>query len=236
MRLPPADIGRIGFAIGHLVDGSAPAVEGLAEQAAAFAGATASALEQAERPLIISGVNCRSAPVLKAAANVAWALRGKGKNASLCLVMPECNSFGLALLSDRGLDAAFEDAQAGDDIAIVLENDLYRRLQIDKADDFLAAFRRVVVIDHLFHRTALGADMRPAGSDLRRRGRDIRQQRRPGSALFPGISAGRPHPAGLAMAYGSHGAAGTSGRKDMAQPRRPHRLHGQSGPPAGRGR
>ncbi len=159
MRLPPADIGRIGFAIGHLVDGSAPAVEGLAGQAAAFAGAAASALEQAERPLIISGVNCRSAPVLKAAANVAWALRGKGKNASLCLVMPECNSFGLALLSDRGLDAAFEDAQAGDDIAIVLENDIYRRLQIDKADDFLAAFHRVVVIDHLFHRTALGADM-----------------------------------------------------------------------------
>jgi NADH-quinone oxidoreductase subunit G len=73
--------------------------------------------------------------------------------------MPECNSFGLALLSDRGLDAAFEDAQAGHDIAIVLENDIYRRLQIDKADDFLAAFRRVVVIDHLFHRTALGADM-----------------------------------------------------------------------------
>jgi NADH-quinone oxidoreductase subunit G len=159
LRLPPADIGRVGFAIGHAIDRRALRVEGLPEETASVASAIASALEQAERPLIISGVTCRSEAVLKAAANIAWALRSKGKNASLCLVMPECNSFGLGLLSARGLDAAFEDAHAGADVAIVLENDLYRRAEMDEVDDFLLGFRQVVVIDHLFHRTALKADM-----------------------------------------------------------------------------
>ncbi len=70
--------------------------------------------------------------VLKAAANIARALARIGKKASLCLAMPECNSFGLGLLSGRGLDAAIEDAQAGADVAIILENDLYRRLEIDR--------------------------------------------------------------------------------------------------------
>jgi NADH-quinone oxidoreductase subunit G len=97
--------------------------------------------------------------VLKAAANIAWALAAIGKNASLCLVMPECNSFGLGLLSGQGLDAAFGDAHAGADVAIVLENDLYRRAETDQVDDFLRVIRHPVVIDHLFHRTALKADM-----------------------------------------------------------------------------
>jgi NADH-quinone oxidoreductase subunit G len=159
LRPPPPDISRIGFAISHEIDRPAPPVEGLPEGAASLASTIASALVQAERPLIISGVSCRSEAVLKAAANIAWALAGIGKNASLCLVMPECNSFGLGLLSSRGLDGAIEDAQAGADIAIVLENDLYRRLEMDEVDDFLLSFRHVVVIDHLFHRTALKADM-----------------------------------------------------------------------------
>ena len=159
LRLPPADISRIGFAIGHEIDKLAPQVDGLSEGIASIASAIASALEQAERPLIISGASCRSEAVLKAAANIARALTGKGKKASLSLVMPECNSFGLGLLTAPGLDAASWDAQAGADIAIVLENDLYRRLEIDEVDDFLLAFRHVVVIDHLFHRTALKADM-----------------------------------------------------------------------------
>ncbi len=159
LSLPPADIGRIGFAIAHEIDRSAPPVDGLPEDAASAVRAVASALEQAERPLVVSGLGCRDDAVLKAAANIARALCAKGKHASLCLVMPECNSLGLGLLSARGLDEAYEDAQAGADVAIVLENDLYRRLEIDEADDFFRAFLHVVSIDHLFHRTGLGADM-----------------------------------------------------------------------------
>jgi NADH-quinone oxidoreductase subunit G len=158
-RPSPPDIGRIGFAIAHEIDGAAPQVCGLPEGAAPLAAAIASALKQARRPLIVSGLSCRSEAVLKAAANIAWALAGTGRNASLCLVMPECNSVGLGLLSAPGLDAALEDAQAGADVAIVLENDLYRHLEIDQADRFFRALRHLVVIDHLFHRTALKADM-----------------------------------------------------------------------------
>ena len=163
----------------------------------------------------------------------------KGKNASLCLVMPECNSFGLGLLSAPGLDAAFEDAQAGADVAIVLENDLYRRLQIDEADDFLAAFRPCGRDRPPVSPDRPGGGHGAAGGDLRGRGRDARQQRRPGPALFPGISRRRPGPAELAMAHRCHGVAGASGSADLAQPRRPHRLHGEGGPlarPRGRRR
>jgi NADH-quinone oxidoreductase subunit G len=213
LRPPPADIARIGFAIGHAIDRLAPPVDGLPEDAASLASAIASALEQAERPLIVSGVTCRSEAVLKAAANIAWALAGIGKNAALCLVMPECNSFGLGLLSAPGLDAAFEEAHAGADVAIILENDLYRRLETDQVDDFLRAFRQVVVIDHLLHRTALKADMvLPAatfaeadGTLVNNEGRAQRYfqvfpaggQVRPGWQWLLGVMASQGHPAAL---------------------------------------
>ncbi len=159
LRLPPPDVSRAGFAVAHLIDPGSPAVEGLPEEIAKRAGAIAAALRQAERPLVISGVGCRDEAVLKAAANIAQALTRKGKRAALSLVLPECNSLGLALLSDRGLDVAYDDTEKGADVAIILENDLYRRLEIDKARDFLAPFNTRVVVDHLFHRTSLEADM-----------------------------------------------------------------------------
>ena len=63
----------------------------------------------------------RSAALVQAAANVAWALPG----CALSFIAPECNSFGLALMTDPSLDAASRPSR---DAAIVLENDLYRRL------------------------------------------------------------------------------------------------------------
>ena len=48
----------------------------------------AAALQEAERPLVVAGAGCGSEDVLRAAANVAWALQRKGRPARLCLTVP----------------------------------------------------------------------------------------------------------------------------------------------------
>ena len=159
-RMSPAGIARTGLMVAHLIDGDAPAVEGLSADGASMAAAIASALEEAERPLVVSGVNCASEAVLRAGANIARALCRKGKTASLSFVLAECNSFGLALMGPKGLDEVLAGPEAiGAEVGIILENDLFRRAEMDRVDAFLQGLRHVVVIDHLFHRTALKADM-----------------------------------------------------------------------------
>ncbi len=44
----------------------------------------ASALKNAQRPVIVSGTGCMNQAVIEAAANVAWALCSIGKQADLC--------------------------------------------------------------------------------------------------------------------------------------------------------
>ncbi|MGD0231680.1 MAG: NADH-quinone oxidoreductase subunit NuoG [Syntrophorhabdales bacterium] len=158
-RAAPGDIARIGFAVAHEIDSASPPAAGLTEADQSLAAGIASSLMASERPLVVSGVKCASEPVLRAAANVARALAARGREARLCLVMPECNSLGLGLMADNALDDAFLEAKAGPDTAIILENDLYRRAAPRDVDEFLVALRHVVVIDHLSHPTALKADM-----------------------------------------------------------------------------
>src|SRR6185437_6976721 len=113
-------IARLGYAVARTLDPEAAAlrasaasgslagqivqavraVTGLGKQASGAPDADfetmtqriARALNGAERPLVISGLGCRSGPVLKAAANVVRALQRNGKAARLALAVPECNS------------------------------------------------------------------------------------------------------------------------------------------------
>jgi len=156
-RSPPSSIARLGFAVAGLIDQEAPPVSDLGQKAAAFASRVAQALSAADEPVIISGPGSLDLNVLKAAANVARALRRRGKRAFLCLTAPECNSIGLSLLTRKGLDEA--SAEAGDGaLCLIVENDLYRRMGAADAEMFLSSFRQVVAIDYLYHRTLLGAD------------------------------------------------------------------------------
>ena len=124
----------------------------LSEAMLALAAEIAQALKTAKRPLVISGPSNRSAALIQAAANVAWALPG----ASLAFTAPECNSLGLALMDAPALDAALE-AQA--DTVIILENDLYQRLPAPVVDKFLARFQHVVALDHLETATTAKAEL-----------------------------------------------------------------------------
>ncbi|MGE8392850.1 NADH-quinone oxidoreductase subunit NuoG [Pseudomonas sp. BIGb0427] len=145
----PDDLARIGFAVAHAIDPSAPAVDGLDAEALALAKRIADALVAANRPLVVAGTSLASNALIEAAANIAKALKLREKNGSLSLVVPEANSLGLAMLGGESIDAALDAVIEGKaDAIVVLENDLFSRVAAAKVDAALAAAKVVIVADH----------------------------------------------------------------------------------------
>lgn len=145
----PDDLARIGFAVAHALDATAPAVEGLEPEALELAQRIADALLAARRPLIIAGTSLGSKALIEAAANIAKALKLRDKAGSISLIVPEANSLGLALLGGDSVDAALQAVIDGKaDAIVVLENDLYTRTDAAKVDAALSAAKVVIVADH----------------------------------------------------------------------------------------
>lgn len=156
----PDDIARLGFAVAHALDAEAPDVPDLSPEARDLAQRIADALRNAERPLVLSGTGLRSEAVIQAAANVAQALHGQGHPARLCFAVPACNSLGLTLMGGKSLESAFDSIQQGTaDTIIILENDLYRRMDRSSVDALMAAARHVIVLDYLEHETTKQAQI-----------------------------------------------------------------------------
>lgn len=156
----PDDIARLGFAIAHELNPSAPEIPALTEETSLLAKEIAHFLKNAKRPLIISGTSLFSESIVQAAANIATALCAGSNAAALCYAVPECNSMGLGIMGGRNLDEAF--TVMDDDLAdtvIILENDLYRRADAGKINAFLDRAIHVIVLDHILTRTALRADV-----------------------------------------------------------------------------
>ena len=136
-----------GFSIAHAIDGSFVGA-GRDE----FTEAAAAALQAAQRPLIIAGCGSGQAAAIRGAANVAWALNGRGKDVMLALTGLEANSYGVALLGGGlPLQEALRRMARGAP-AVVLENDLLRRARNDRID-----LSNAVVLDALETPTAEGA-------------------------------------------------------------------------------
>ena len=152
--------GKIGFAIAHEIDSSAPAVKGLSKEEQALVITVAESLKKAEQPLVISGTGSMSAELLDAAANIATALSDSKKNkANLALVSAEANSMGLALLM-TGSNNSLEEAMASDsESVIVLENDLYRRAPSEQVDNFIQGLKQLTVLDSMKTRTGEQANL-----------------------------------------------------------------------------
>ena len=156
----PEDLARIGFAVAHAIDASAPAVPGLDDEALGLAQRIADALVNAKRPLVVSGTSLGNDSLIEAAANIAKALALRAKAGSLSLIVPEANSLGLAMLGGESLDAALDALIEGRaDALVVLENDLYTRAPKAKVDAALAAAKVVIVADHQQTATTDRADL-----------------------------------------------------------------------------
>jgi NADH-quinone oxidoreductase subunit G len=166
-RGAPDDIARLGFAVAHAIDGEAPDVNGLADETRTLADRIARALVEAERPVVVSGMSCRSEAVLEAAAQVAWALHRKGRTQTrLAFTMPEANSYGLGLIEHRTLSDAIEEVRRGGiETAVILENDLFRRAPSGQVKEFLRGIRHLIVLDGLSTPTSDAAELVfPAGT------------------------------------------------------------------------
>ncbi|NLF13730.1 MAG: NADH-quinone oxidoreductase subunit NuoG [Anaerolineaceae bacterium] len=157
----PGDLARLGFAVARALQPALPRVPGLPAELEDLAGAIADGLRRAKRPLVISGTSCGSLELIQAAANVAWSL-----GAELSLVVPECNSLGLAMMGGGSLEAAREAVQGQENVAVVvLENDLYRRMDDGAAASLLQEAAYVVAVDHLSSPTTHEANLvLPAGT------------------------------------------------------------------------
>lgn len=163
-RAQVAEQAQLGFAVAHAIDPSAPAVTGLSAETAQLASAIAQALLAAEKPLVVSGTALLDESLVKAAINVALALKAKGKNLSLSLCLREANSLGVALLGahtgELSLEAALEKITSGNaDTLVIVENDLYQRAPKVLVDQALAAAKRVILLDHQRTATAEAAHM-----------------------------------------------------------------------------
>lgn len=169
VKAKPDDIASLGFQIAGLISVKEPASVSGKEQAAVSGDNSVSEsvkdynpaadndlvsgiveqLKYAKNPVVITGVHSGSAAVIQAAADVASALANAGKNTGLCIVLPESNSMGLAMMEGKALDEAIHLVQKGEGhTVVVLENDLYRRSSKEKIDNLLAKSKVVIALDH----------------------------------------------------------------------------------------
>ncbi|WP_136068235.1 NADH-quinone oxidoreductase subunit NuoG [Modicisalibacter radicis] len=147
--LAPDDIARLGFAVAHAIDSTAPAVEGLDEATRREAETIAERLLAARRPLVIGGGSLGSPAVIEAAGSVARALSRSAREGSLLLVRGEANSTGLTMLGGESLEWALDELDgARADAVVILENDLYRRAPRTRVDAALERAETVITLDH----------------------------------------------------------------------------------------
>jgi NADH-quinone oxidoreductase subunit G len=165
-RGAPDDIARFGFAVGHFLDPRLPEVAGLKSDELQLAQEIADQLRNAKRPVVISGASTETASIMKAAANIAYALHKTNPSTRIALTLPDCNSMGLAMMGGYRLKDAFDAVLNGfADTVIIMENDLYRHGRRDIVDKVLATAKNVIVVDHLNHKTTQQAHIViPAGT------------------------------------------------------------------------
>jgi NADH-quinone oxidoreductase subunit G len=155
----PDNLARLGFAIANRLNALVPAAQ-LDRETQDRAAVIAAALQQAKRPVIISGTGCYNEALIRAAFDIAAALNTPEREARLAFVMPEANSMGLAMMNAAGFENAVLRATRENNImAIVLENDLYRNVPAHIADLFFNSCGHCIVFDTLNNATTQKADV-----------------------------------------------------------------------------
>ena len=150
----------VGSAIASSLNGKAPVPKKIPEEHKNFAEKIAASLKGAKNPLIISGITSGDEDILHAGMNIATALLSTGKKVMFTVVLPECNSMGLAFIPGKPLDDAVSlGIDEKIDTLVILENDLYRRATKESVDHLFESCRQIIVLDHLENQTSLHADI-----------------------------------------------------------------------------
>ena len=156
----PDDLARLGFAMAAAIRGTVSDGPQLPKELSELAHKIATALGNAQRPVVVAGTTGAGEAIVRAAANVAWALAEQGRSAGLSYVLPESDSLGLTLLGGEPLEEAIRAVEEGQaDTVIVLENDLYRRAPVERVDRFVESAKHLIVLDYLENRTTARGDI-----------------------------------------------------------------------------
>ena len=159
-KATPDQIARLAYHVALLIKEPALKIKDLDIEQQQLAERIAKVLVRAKNPLIVTGIHSGSAEIIKASANISYALSGAGKKNSLSILFPECNSLGLGLMGGKTLQEAIELVHQGEaDTLIILENDLYRRADRETIDQYLSKSKKVIVMDHLVNDTTAKADI-----------------------------------------------------------------------------
>lgn len=154
-RLSVEDISDLGFTVARSIDAKAPDIKS-SREIAESAEKIASSLRKAKNPLIISGISYGDEGIVNAAFNISFALLSTGSNVMLGMILPECNSMGLAQMPGR----SFEELENKDvDALIILENDLYRRSESGFVNALFNKSKQTIVLDHLNNQTTGKSDI-----------------------------------------------------------------------------
>ncbi|HEY5390799.1 MAG TPA: NADH-quinone oxidoreductase subunit NuoG [Hanamia sp.] len=150
------NISRLGFAVACIINGQLPEFKLDDDDTQSLAKSIAEDLLASPKPLIVTGSGLYNESILEAAANVAYALKDKGKDVGIVFVVPEANSMGLELLADKHWDDALENGNS--DTAIILENDLYHQFNKKDVDTFLQKSKSKIALGYLENETTKNCD------------------------------------------------------------------------------
>ena len=161
----PGRIADLGSLVAEKINRQQGIVSADAE-AETTASNVSAALLAAKRPLIIAGTSLYSGAIIQAAANIAYALKDQGKDAGLIYIVPEANSIGSIMLAEQFLEDAFQNAASGEYKSVmILENDLYQRMDKTDTDNFLRLFTNIISLDYLENATTRNSTLLlPAGT------------------------------------------------------------------------
>lgn len=146
-----------------------------------FVNAAITALQNAEKPLIVTGVSLLEPALIDAAAQITRALQHAGKAAHLVVTGAEANSFGVGQLGGQNsVEASLQSVVDGQtQTLLVLENDLFRRADPTLVTSALDAAENVIVVDCLDNATADHAHLVfPAASVAESTGTLVNYERR----------------------------------------------------------
>jgi len=153
-------IANLGFAVAFLLNPQAPEFKLKHAELQALAEKIATTLKNATNPLIISGITSGDERVIQAACNIATALHSSENKGMLSMVLPECNSMGLAFMDGKLLDDAISLSDKEEiDTLIILENDVFRRATEEFVDQLFSRCKQIIVLDQLTNKTTLKADI-----------------------------------------------------------------------------
>jgi len=159
-RASYSEIASLGFAVASAINDEVPVFKSGHKEQQELAEKITLSLKNAKNPLIITGINCGDEDILNAAFNISKALQSFNSKVMFSIVLPECNSMGMALIPSNSLDEAITfSANEEIDTLVILENDLYRRASEKSIDQLFEISKQIIVLDHLANKTSSHADI-----------------------------------------------------------------------------